>query len=369
MIGLRKKLDKNRRRKYLLATMKENFNDEEEAHSPICSPTNLNPLHLLTLFQDILDCISFSVSFSLKKIDTQRKTAVKELSLICKDLVLLFMRHFKTICIITFFGHYITVNFVGFAKSTGCLLSPNWSFCEQTKLAKKTNWELFFTPSIQCNRSIHRVTNKFTFELKLEPETGVMNLLRLRNDEFVEIEKQQFSKRLDLLYSELNLSYTTCSLLDVNFTGFIDPKLMLQKSDLVDLVQFYDTEDRYVWLQTPKMMTGDPVMSVSMQTQKNFFNMPQMPAKAQASYALFIDDNARKISGGEKVNGSDLSVSNGSDRERNFEYVHVVRNRNKIVFRVNQLYWDLWNSNNMSLLNVSKESLGEDGSRIQLGKN
>ena len=49
------------------------------------------------------------------------------------------------------------------------------------------------------------------------------------------------------------------------------------------------------------------------------------------------------------------------------QIVKVDNNKKKTIMRVNQFYWELWNSNNMSLLNVSRESLGEDGSRIQLG--
>jgi len=34
---------------------------------------------------------------------------------------------------------------------------------------------------------------------------------------------------------------------------------------------------------------------------------------------------------------------------------------------INDEYWSLWNSNNMSMLNITRENYGDDGSRIELG--
>ena len=95
---------------------------------------------------------------------------------------------------------------------------------------------------------------------------------------------------------------------------------MLKMFDLTDLVQFYNASINYVWLKKAE--------------KKSYITTSELP-EINANFTL---------------NRSNFNFEQG-----------------KTIKKVNYKYWNLWNSDKMSMLNISNKEFGEDGSRIELG--
>jgi len=120
-------------------------------------------------------------------------------------------------------------------------------------------------------------------------------------------------------------SYSYC-IFDQNiFVGFLNATSVLEKANISNLVQFYDNRNiRFIWINSSKLNGGDK----NSETQK-IKNTEMTTTTLNLNYENHFTDDER--------------------------------------IEVNDEYWNLWNSNNMSMLNISSENFGHDGSRIELG--
>ncbi len=105
------------------------------------------------------------------------------------------------------------------------------------------------------------------------------------------------------LFLENNIIYQACPSVPDTLKGFLNSSQMLQQANLTDLVEFYDTVNK------TKQQSNAKGKNVA---QEKYIN--------------------KKI-----------------DKEKTPEF------------------WQLWNSNDITLLNVSRDYYGHDGMRIELG--
>lgn len=341
------------------------------------SPKNIIKLGvgLLRLLNSFLYCLLFSVKFTPQLL-CQKLYIKQRVCCLCfylKELIVLIRKNFKKILIVTLFLVYLTIKFIAFAKFSICLLDPKWKYCDPRLIPKPINWEAFFVPGLPYNGLPIQRVGHFKINFQTEPLKSPDSFER--SEKLLQEETNRFVSVLDHVYSELNLIYKACSPVPDNFTGLLNATLMLKKAGLKDLVQFYNTEDTYIWLQEPIIATKpNGNGSVTLQTdalklaKTNFYKLPVPTKLRNSDYAAKIQAQAKKLKAKKNmsIREDEFDLKTSATDEIS-QIVKVDNNKKKTIMRVNQFYWELWNSNNMSLLNVSRESLGEDGSRIQLG--
>lgn len=391
MKNLKQLLEANRKLSNKLQTLEaesDNEDDDDEDQGFSCrlcliscfkdSPKNIIKLgvYMLRLLNTFLSCLLFSVKSTPRLL--RQKLYIKQrvccLCLYLKELIVLIRKNFKKNLLVTLFLVYFTIKFIAFAKFSICLLDPKWKYCDPRLIPRPINWEAFFVPGLPYNGSPIRRVGHFKINFQTEPLKSPDSFKR--SQKLLQEETNRFVSVLDHVYSELNLIYKACSPVPNNFTGLLNATLMLKKAGLKDLVQFYNTEDTYIWLQEPIIATKpfSSNGSVNIQTdalkipKTNFYKLPVPTKRKNSDYAAKIQAQARKLTTTKNmsVREDEFDLTTGATDEIS-QIVKVDKNKKKTIIRVNQFYWELWNSNNMSLLNVSRESFSEDGSRIQLG--
>lgn len=202
----------------------------------------------------------------------------------------------------------------------------NSCFYNHTKLSCNT------TPVVEISNSIDRyfVTNTneyfitkttdnqedFRFKFTLDSNSSIK---RQNSHAIFSKEANTFKGILDIVYRNLDIINKKCYSHPKKLLGFLNASFILKRANLKDLVQFYDTSTSYIWLDFEDKASSD---------------------------------------------GFKLDTVND-----NFTFVNKKRKKKtNVIKNVNRQYWQLWNSNNMSLLNITNNNFGEDGSRIQLGK-
>ena len=225
--------------------------------------------------------------------------------------------------------HYSKKSFISSYKNScvynssfSCLYDP-FLFKPLPTLSKNVyNIDLYFSPNNSTNSFISKLKNE-KFEIVIQASNHPSRSTFLHQNYHDEIFASQaiiFKGILDAVYKEFNIINHKCNKSVKNLTGFLNSTLMLKMFDLTDLVQFYNASINYVWLKKAE--------------KKSYITTSELP-EINANFTL---------------NRSNFNFEQG-----------------KTIKKVNYKYWNLWNSDKMSMLNISNKEFGEDGSRIELG--
>ena len=128
----------------------------------------------------------------------------------------------------------------------------------------------------------------------------------------------------------------------------MDANHILKDANLSDLVQFYDNNTiKYVWLHSD---TNTNKSNSASKIQRMEVNCSDVFIK--------IGNQSSRLCEGSNMTGNDANTVNSLEVAKPDER-----------FEINDEYWNLWNSNNLNMLNFSKNYYGHDGARVELGIN
>ncbi len=282
--------------------------------------------------------------------------------------IIIFIKRNFLNCLIVVLGLvYITLCTDAAYKST-CFYNATQAKCTAVKspVPRIIDLEEFFFPEVANTLSINRIY-EFNTVIEAEKNTTKRTLDIFRSLEIFYSEMSQFKSALDRVYLELKDSYKMCSykfVIQNNFSGFLDADLILEKANLSNLVQFYDNRKiKYTWLHS--LYSQDAKPSATTLNDRNatsdslkfncslLLNSPNMSELER--FKLISSESLRMCS-------NDSKAVAGVTQKKSL--VSVVGDEH---IEINDEYWSLWNSNNMSMLNISRENYGHDGSRIELG--
>lgn len=149
------------------------------------------------------------------------------------------------------------------------------------------------------------------------PEELEQKQVQNENNQIYNEEFNSFLATINRVYNESNIPLHFCPKIPEYLEGHLDSELILKRANLSKLVQFYDGKNKNKTIQMNKEKISK---------SKNKF---------VAYQELFY------------LNGTEFAANESGSEN-----------------------WLLWNSNNMTgLLNLSKNFFGDDGERVEIGKN